>query len=148
MSSSLTQAAGILIDATVSSREEAVAICGQILLNLGAVSPEYLPAMWKREQILSSYIGEGVAMPHGTDESRQFVIFDQIVFIRFKNDIDWDGVPVRACLGIAAKGEQHGEILGNLAGVLIDDEMRDELFSTDSVERILELLETTEEENK
>jgi mannitol/fructose-specific phosphotransferase system IIA component len=144
MSNHLIQASGIRIAAAASSREEAVALCGKTLLELGAVSEEYVPAMWEREQIISSYMGEGVAMPHGTDEARAFVKFDQLVFLRFVNDIDWDGVPVRACIGIAANGDQHGQILGNLAEVLIDDDKRAELFSTDSVERILELLETTE----
>jgi mannitol/fructose-specific phosphotransferase system IIA component len=85
-------------------------------------------------------------MPHGTDESRKYVIFDQLVFLRFDKPIDWDGVPVQACIGIAANGDQHGVILGNLAEVLIDDDKREELFSTKSVERILQLLETSEEE--
>jgi mannitol/fructose-specific phosphotransferase system IIA component len=148
MSSALIQAAGIRIDAAASSREEAVALCGKTLLELGSVAKEYIPAMWEREQIISSFMGEGVAMPHGTDEARKFVIFDQLVFIRFAQEINWDGVPVRACIGIAANGDSHGQILGNLAEVLIDDEKRTELFTTLSVERILELLETTEEEQQ
>ena len=148
MSSPLIQAAGIRIDAAASSREEAVALCGKTLLELGSVAKEYIPAMWEREQIISSFMGEGVAMPHGTDEARKFVIFDQLVFIRFAQEINWDGVPVRACIGIAANGDSHGQILGNLAEVLIDDEKRTELFTTLSVERILELLETTEEEQQ
>lgn len=146
MSNQLIQASGIRIAAAASSREEAVALCGQTLLELGAVSAEYLPAMWEREQIISSYMGEQVAMPHGTDESRKYVKFDQLVFLRFQHEIDWDGVPVRACIGIAATGHSHGQILGNLAEVLIDDEKRLELFETQSITRILELLETSEEE--
>lgn len=146
MNNSLIQASGIRIAAAASSREEAVALCGQTLLELGAVSEEYVPAMWEREQIISSFMGEGVAMPHGTDEARKYVKFDQLVFLRFVEPIDWDGESVSACIGIAANGDQHGQILGNLAEVLLDDEKRAELFSTDSVERILELLETTEAE--
>ena len=96
MSNQLIQASGIRIAAAASSREEAVALCGQTLLELGAVSEEYIQAMWEREQIISSYMGEGVAMPHGTDESRKFVKFDQLVFLRFAEEIDWDGVPVIA----------------------------------------------------
>ena len=146
MNNQLIQASGIRIAAAASSREEAVALCGQTLLELGAVSEEYLPAMWEREQIISSYMGEGVAMPHGTDEARKYVKFDQLVFLRFQNEIDWEGVPVRACIGIAATGDSHGQILGNLAEVLIDEDERLELFATQSVTRILELLETSEEE--
>jgi PTS system mannitol-specific IIA component len=144
MTKPLIQATGIRIAATVSSREEAVALCGNTLLELGAVSSEYVPAMWEREQIISSFMGEGVAMPHGTDASRQYVIFDHLVFIRFENPIDWDGQNVQACIGIAATGDAHGDILGNLAEVLIDDNKREELFSTESVERILQLLQKSE----
>lgn len=148
MNNQLIQAAGIRIAATASSREEAVALCGKTLIELGAVSPEYVPAMWEREQIISSFMGEGVAMPHGTDASRQYVKFDQLVFLRFENPIDWDGQVVRACIGIAANGDSHGDILGNLANVLIDDDKREELFSTQSVERILQLLQESNEEEK
>jgi mannitol/fructose-specific phosphotransferase system IIA component len=148
MNSPLIQAAGIRIAATAFSREEAVALCGQTLLELGAVSVEYVPAMWEREQIMSSFMGESVAMPHGTDASRQYVLFDQLVFLRFENPIDWDGNNVQACIGIAANGDSHGDILGNLANVLIDDNKREELFSTTSVERILQLLQESEEEKQ
>ena len=146
MSRQLIKAAGIRIAAAASSREEAVALCGQTLFQLGAVSEEYIPAMWERETIMSSFMGEGVAMPHGTDEARKYVKYDQLVFLRFEKEIDWDGSPVRACIGIAAVGDNHGTILGNLAEVLVNDEEREELFTTESVERILELLETTKEE--
>ena len=71
---------GIHFGATASSKEEAVALCGSALQSLGAISKEYADAMWEREQIASSYLGNFVAMPHGTDESRKYVHFGQIVF--------------------------------------------------------------------
>jgi len=74
----LTQA-GIHFGATASSKGEAVALCGGQFVNLGAASQEYADAMWEREQIASSYLGNAVAMPHGTNESRKYVNFGQIV---------------------------------------------------------------------
>ena len=64
----LIQRAGIRLDATASSPEEAVALCGQVLVGLGAVTQQYADAMWEREQKFSSAIGLGFAIPHGTDE--------------------------------------------------------------------------------
>jgi PTS system mannitol-specific IIA component len=138
--SNLLVLAGIRLDATASSQEEAVRLCGSVLQELGAVSPEYLDAMFEREQIISSYMGEGVALPHGTDESRKYVNFTQLVFVRFTNPVDWEGEQVRLCIGIAAKGDEHGELLGNLADKLLDETSYSKLMSSNSEQEILDLL--------
>ncbi|MEN9954941.1 MAG: hypothetical protein RLZZ41_605 [Actinomycetota bacterium] len=132
--------AGIRLDATASSQEEAVRLCGSVLQELGAVSPEYLNAMVEREKIVSSYMGEGVAIPHGTDESRKYVKFTQLVFVRFANPVDWEGEKVKLCIGIAAKGDEHGELLGNLADKLLDESSYSTLMNSASEQEILDLL--------
>jgi PTS system mannitol-specific IIA component len=136
----LLQPAGIVLDATASSREEAVALCGQQLMALGAISPEYAAAMWEREQKFSSAIGEGFAIPHGTDESRQYVAFDQLVFIRLAEELDWPGEPVRVLVGIASRGDGHVEVLGNLAELIMDDEKAEQLRTSADKDLILKLL--------
>lgn len=136
----LLQLAGIELSATASSREEAVVFCGNKLVSLGAVSAEYVAAMWEREQILSSGIGEGFAIPHGTDASRAFVNFDQLVFVRFAAPIDWEDQEVRVCIGIAAKGDAHVDILGNLADLLLDERSINRLLSSESKQEILDLV--------
>lgn len=97
----LLQLAGITLDATASSREEAVGICGSLLVDLGAVSQEYADAMWEREQVFPSELGDGFAIPHGTDESRQYVTFDQLVFVRFAEPVSWVNEDISVCVGIA-----------------------------------------------
>ena len=134
------QLAGIRLGATASSREEAVRLCGELLKSLGAVEDSYIDAMWERENIISSFMGEGVAIPHGTDASRAAVIFTQLVFVRFANEVDWDGEKVRLCIGIAAKGDEHGEVLGNLADKLLDPTSYKKLMESDSTTELLELL--------
>lgn len=134
------QLAGIRLGATASSREEAVRLCGELLQSLGAVELGYIDAMWERENIISSYMGEGVALPHGTDASRQYVNFAQLVFVRFENPVEWDGEQVRLCIGIAAKGDEHGELLGNLAEKLLDESSYKKLMESDSTNELLELL--------
>lgn len=138
----LLQQAGISLDATASSAEEAVGICGQLLVDLGAVTPDYAQAMWEREQIFPSAIGGGFAIPHGTDESRVHVLFDQLVFVRFTEPISWEGEEVAACVGIASAGDGHVELLGNLAELLLDDHARELLLTSTDTETIKSVLVT------
>ncbi len=134
------QLAGIRLGATASSREEAVRLCGELLLSLGAVEKEYVDAMVERENIISSFMGEGVALPHGTDASRKYVNFAQLVLVRFENEVPWEGEQVRLCIGIAAKGDEHGELLGNLAEKLLDEDSYKQLMESNSTNELLELL--------
>jgi mannitol/fructose-specific phosphotransferase system IIA component len=136
----LLQLAGITLDATASSREEAVALCGAKLVELGAVEPEYAEAMWERELIFPSEMGEGFAIPHGTDESRKYVLFDQLVFVRLAAEIVWVNEPVSVCVGIASAGDGHVEILGNLADVLMDDNAAHVLRTSQDPEAIQNLI--------
>ena len=136
----LLQLAGIALDATASSQEEAVALCGAKLVELGAVSQKYADAMWEREKIFPSEMGEGFAIPHGTDESRKYVNFDQLVFIRLKEEITWVNEPVTVCVGIASAGDGHVEILGNLADVLMDDDAANILRTSQDPQAILDLI--------
>jgi mannitol PTS system EIIA component len=134
------QLAGIRLGVTASSQEEAVRLCGETLHALGAVKEPYLAAMWERENIISSYMGEQVALPHGTDASRQYVNFTQLVFVRFENEVSWDGELVKLCIGIAAKGDEHGELLGNLAEKLLDEVSYKTFMESNSPEELLELI--------
>ena len=136
----LIQRAGIRLDVTASSPEEAVRICGELLLELGAIGPEYAAAMWEREQKFSSAIGMGFAIPHGTDESRVHVVFDQLVFLRLASPITWGDEEVRCVLGIASSGDGHVEILGNLAELIQDETKLEVLVASGSADQVLELI--------
>lgn len=142
----LVQQAGILLDVTASSREEAVTLCGQTLEQLGCVSSEYVAAMWERELIFSSYVGREVAIPHGTDASRVYVKQAQVVMVRLQDAIDWDGDEVKLCFGIASTGDEHGAILGNVAELLMDDESYEQLLSSTDKTEILQLLNKESED--
>lgn len=136
----LLQLAGIVLDATASSREEAVAVCGQLLVDLGAVQPEYAEAMWEREQVFPSEIGSGFAIPHGTDDSRRYVNFDQLVFVRFRSPLTWVAEQVEVAIGIASAGDGHVELLGNLADILLDETSAEVLLRSSSASEIRDLI--------
>ena len=140
----LVQQAGIKLDATASSPEEAVRICGELLVELGAISCEYADAMWEREQVFPSAIGLGFAIPHGTDESRKHVIFDQLVFVRLAKPIAWGDDEVTCVLGIASQGDGHVELLGNLAELIQDEDKLSIFQESTNPSEIVELLLSTD----
>ena len=140
MTDTVLTADAVHIGVTASSREGAVRLCGSYLLDLGAIEPPYIDAMWERELIMSSYVGEHVAIPHGTDASRMYVKRAQLVVVRFAEPIDWDGESVEMAVGIASAGHEHVEVLGSLAEALLDDHIRTRLFTTTEPQEIAELL--------
>ncbi|MEU0491169.1 PTS sugar transporter subunit IIA [Nocardiopsis changdeensis] len=107
---------------TAKDRADVIDQCGELLLELGAVDPGYLPAMHEREASVSTFLGEGVAIPHGTDPSRVHVKRTGLAVIQFPEGVDWGGSTVHVAIGIAATGEEHLGILTALAGVLTDPE--------------------------
>ena len=140
MTDQVLSGTAIHLGVTASSREEAVRLCGEALLALGAIAPEYIDAMWERELLMSSYVGERLAIPHGTDRSRQYVKRAQLTVLRFAEAVDWAGEPVEIAVGIASAGDEHVEVLGSLAQALIDDDLRAILFTSTDVEEIAQVL--------
>lgn len=136
----LIQAAGIRLNAAASSAEEAVALCGKVLQELGAIQKEYADAMWEREQKFSSAIGLGFAIPHGTDESRKYVKFDQLVFLRLEKEIAWGDEMVSCVLGIASQGDGHVEILGNFSELVQDESALEVLQVSGNEQQIVDLI--------
>ena len=140
MTESILTSAGIRLNRTASSREEAVRLAGDLLVGLGAVRPAYVDGMWERELLMSSFIGEATAIPHGTDASRVHVNFAQLALLRFTGPVDWDGDDVRLVIGIASANDDHVETLGRLAEILLDDQRRTVLFHDDDPDAIARLI--------
>jgi len=136
----------VLVGCTASGQEDAIAQVGRKLLELGAVEPEYLDAMHERERSVSTYLGEGVAIPHGTDASRKYVKRTALAILQFREAVDWDGNDVRVCVGIAAKGSEQVGILSSLARILMDGDQVRQLREAPDAETILRLLNEVDEE--
>ncbi len=122
------------------TKDEAIRLCGQVLIEAGAVTPEYVDGMFARELQVSTYIGEGVAIPHGTNESRGYITAPALGFLQFPDGIDWDGNQVKVCIPIASAADDHLEILAALAEQLMEADAAERLRTTSSVEEVLELL--------
>jgi PTS system mannitol-specific IIA component len=122
------------------SREEAIRRCGAVLVEAGAVGPQYVDAMLEREQSISTYIGEGVAIPHGTLHSKGAVLRDALAVVGFPAGVDWGGEEVKVCVAIAAAGDGHVDILAQLADILMDPDQAARLRAATDPDQVLDLL--------
>jgi mannitol/fructose-specific phosphotransferase system IIA component len=96
---------------------------------------------------MSSYLGEGFALPHGTDESRRHVRRAAVAILQFSEPVPWeDDEEALAALAVAATSDEHDGILAALARVLVDEDTAERLRTTDDVDEVLELLAPTIEE--
>ncbi|MBG0833189.1 PTS sugar transporter subunit IIA [Planomonospora sp. ID67723] len=136
----------VRLDATASGRDDAILQCGRALLEVGAVEAPYLDAMLERERTISTYVGEGVAIPHGTLAAKDVVRHDAICVLRFPEGVDWDGERVTVCVGIAARGDGHVRLLSELARILMDPGRARALREAAEVAEVVRLLQPIEED--
>jgi len=142
----ILDAQAIRLGLVAKDKADALRQCGEVLVDIGAATPEYAAAMLEREESVSTYVGEGVAIPHGTNESRVHIERAAIAFLQFPDGVDWDGNDVRVCVAIASRSEDHIGILSSLAEVLMDPESAATLRAPGSAQEVIDLLTTTEEE--
>ncbi|SEG91224.1 PTS system IIA component, Fru family [Thermomonospora echinospora] len=130
----------IRLDARATGREDAVRQCGRALADVGAVTAGYVDSMLERERSLSTHLGEGVAIPHGTAAGKDAVLRDALAVLRFPGGVDWDGHPVTVCIAIAARGDGHMAILTELAQILMDPGRARRLREAATAEEVIRLL--------
>lgn len=138
--------ASINLDALADSRDEAIRLAGAGLLAVGAIDEAYVDAMIDRENSVSTFMGEGVAIPHGTLAAKDSVRKDALSMVRFPGGVDWDGNDVRIAFGIAARGNGHIALLSQLATVLMDPDKAAALRAAESVDDVYALLRPDEDE--
>jgi mannitol PTS system EIIA component len=136
---------GIRLGLQASDRFDAVRRAGEVLVEIGAVEPPYVEAMLERERSISTSMGEGFAIPHGTDESRRWIRETMLSFLQFPGGVAWDDDEVIVCVGIAAVGDEHVGVLANLARVLVVPEQAARLRSAERIEDVLSVLDGAEE---
>jgi mannitol/fructose-specific phosphotransferase system IIA component len=130
-----------------ADREDALRQCGAVLVEIGAAGPAYADAILEREQSVSTYMGEGFAIPHGTDASREYINRAALAFLQFPAGVDWNGKECFVCIAIASKSDEHIGILQSLAMVLSDTDSAKRLRETTDVNEVLELLTAQDEED-
>ena len=121
------------------SKEEAIKRVGEILAKEGYVKEEYIQAMLEREEIVSTYIGMGVAIPHGVGEAKKEVKKSGIAVLQYPNGIKFGDEVAYLVVGIAGVGDEHLTILSNIAMSLEDEGLVEKLRNTYDVNDILKV---------
>ncbi|MFT6139013.1 MAG: PTS system mannitol-specific IIC component [Psychromonas sp.] len=126
-----------------ATKEEAIKFAGEQLIALNYVEPEYLQGMFDREKLVSTYLGESIAVPHGTIETKKHVLKTGIVFCQYPAGIQWgedeDDVAILV-IGIAAQGDQHIQVITAITNALDDEEAIECLKTTVNKEDVLKIL--------
>ncbi len=112
----------IVLSGKARTRDQAIEEAGQLLVATGAVDPAYVASMFEREKSVSTYVGNHLAIPHGTNEAKQSIKRTGLSFIRYPEGIDWkgDGQLAHYVVGIAGAGGDHLSLLGSIAHVFLD----------------------------
>ena len=127
------------------SKDDAIREAGQLLVDAGAVSPAYVDAMFEREKSVSTYMGNYLAIPHGTNEAKDTITRSALSVVRYDEPIDWDGNEVRFAVGIAGVNNGHLAILNKIAIVFSDTDEVDRLVAAGSADEVYTLLHAVNE---
>jgi len=125
---------------TARTKEEAIAEAADILIAAGAVTPEYLGFMRSREKLTSTFMGNFLAIPHGTNEGKDTILSSALSFVRYADPLDWDGNEVRFVVGIAGKDGGHMDTLAAVATIFSDNDEVQKLIDASSEDELLALL--------
>jgi PTS system mannitol-specific IIC component len=137
-SSAVLRKENIKVHLKSTDKFEAIRLAGRLLVDGGYVSEEYIEAMVEREKELTTYIGQGIAIPHGVGAAKKNIIKSGMVVLQYPEGISFNGELAYILVGIAGVGDEHLGILSNLAMVIedADENMINKLRSTEEVEYI------------
>lgn len=130
----------IVLAGTASSAEGAIDEAGALLVAADAVEPAYVDAMHEREKSVSTYMGNGLAIPHGTNEAKTAIRRTGISFVRYPEPIDWNGKPAEFVVGIAGLGNDHMALLTKIAHVFLDKDEVARLRAATSADEVRAVL--------
>ena len=126
-SGEVLDADSIVLAGTATSRDAAITEAGRLLVDCGAVEPSYVDSMHEREASVSTFMGNGLAIPHGTNEAKGSIRRTAMSFVRYPEPIDWNGKPVEFVVGIAGAGQDHMALLTQIAHVFLDKDQVEQL---------------------
>ncbi len=133
----------ILLGLKAKNKEEAIQLAGDQLVKLNYVAPEYVPGMFAREELVSTYLGESIAVPHGTIATKKYVKKTGIAFCQYPEGIQWgedeDDV-AKLVIGIAAQGDEHINVITAITNALDDEEAIECLKTTKDPKDVLRIL--------
>jgi PTS system mannitol-specific IIA component len=136
----------VKVPGRATSKDDAIREAGQLLVDAGAVTPAYVDAMFEREKSVSTYMGNYLAIPHGTNEAKDTITTSALSVVRYDTPLDWGGHEVRFAVGVAGVNNGHLQILNKIAIVFSDMDEVEKLIAAESAEEVYELLQAVNEE--
>ena len=131
---------GIKLNQSPVSKEQAIQAAGELLTKLGYVDASYVDAMQEREKLVTTYMGMGVAIPHGTTQAKGTVKKTGIVLLQYPEGVDFGEEKAQLVFGIAGIGDEHLDLLSKICEMLEDEEVLETLKTTADVNWVLERL--------
>ncbi|KFF70134.1 PTS mannitol transporter subunit IICBA [Pectobacterium brasiliense] len=136
-------AGNVFLNQQATDKEQAIRFAGEQLVKGGYVEPAYVEAMLEREKLTSTYLGESIAVPHGTIEAKDRVLKTGVVFCQYPEGVrfgDEEDEVARLVIGIAARNNEHIQVITSLTNALDDDAVIERLAQTQDVQEVLDLL--------
>ena len=130
----------IFINQEFSTKEEAIRFAGNALVKAGYVEESYVDAMIERDNMTSTYMGNDVAIPHGTEEAKKAVIRSGFTVVQVPKGVDFDGQQAKLIFGIAGKDGTHLEILSGIAVVCSEQENVDQMVKAKTAKELLDII--------
>ncbi|OLT12664.1 PTS mannose transporter subunit IIA [Kocuria sp. CNJ-770] len=130
----------IVMDGGARNAEQAIDEAGGLLVAAGAVTDAYVTSMHERESSVSTFMGNGLAIPHGTNQAKDSIRSSALSVVKYPEGLDWNGKPVTWVIGIAGKDNEHLAILSRVAKIFGNKEKVRQLDEASTADEVLELL--------
>ncbi len=138
----------IKLNQQFANKEEAIRYCGQLLADGGYVKPDYIDAMVRRDQELSVYMGNFIAIPHGTDDAKKEVLKTGVTVVQVPKGVNFgteeDPQIATVLFGIAGLGNEHLELIQKISIFCADVDNVVKLADAQSQDEIIRLLNSVE----
>ncbi|HEY2880434.1 PTS mannitol transporter subunit IICBA [Nocardioides sp.] len=131
----------IVLGGRSRSRDDAIDEAGRLLVAAGAVDEGYVTSMHDRETSVSTFMGNGLAIPHGTNEAKSSIHRTALSFVRYDEPVDWNGKPAEFVVGVAGAGDDHLALLSRIAGIFTDTEQVAALRAAATPEEVMAVLD-------
>lgn len=132
----------IRLKVNVTDKKAAIRMAGEILVDQGYVLPDYVEKMFEREELTSTFMGNYIAIPHGTEDAKEKVLASGISILQLAKPLDYgNGNMVKVVFGIAGKNNEHLDILSKIAIVCSDEANIDRIVSAETKEDLMAIFE-------
>jgi PTS system mannitol-specific IIC component len=131
----------IVLGGRARSRDAAIDEAGRLLVAAGAVDESYVASMHERETSVSTFMGNGLAIPHGTNDAKSSIHRTALSFVRYDEPVDWNGKPAEFVVGVAGAGDDHLALLSRIAGIFTDTEQVAALRAAATPEEVTAVLD-------